>query len=286
MRHLAATAVNRKSTSEEHASIAKGDQEIHGAAKLRAGVYAPYYVESEAPFFVAVAVDNRLNILSGNGKEVFTTDLVHDPQQYPNVSVVALEEGKRFFVWQSPSSRTQYVQRAQAPQFIVEYDVDGNELTRHELPPISRERTASWFEPATAVVMPVGVFTILATHALLSPWFDSSGASTFFTGLDDQGINLITYCVLIFLSGVVCAVVTIMICGQFAFHRRRLYAWTIFVFLVGPWGLLLLWALLDWPARERCPACGRKRVVTDDQCQHCQAAFPAPVLDGTEIFEV
>ena len=50
-------------------------------------------------------------------------------------------------------------------------------------------------------------------------------------------------------------------------------------------GFLLMLALLEWPVREQCPACGRMRVVTHEHCEHCSKPFALPLHDGTEVFE-
>ncbi len=67
--------------------------------------------------------------------------------------------------------------------------------------------------------------------------------------------------------------------------RRTQFAWAFGVFWLGIYGVLMLTALREWPARVPCPNCGRKRVVTRAACEHCGAAFDRPALDGTEIFD-
>lgn len=71
----------------------------------------------------------------------------------------------------------------------------------------------------------------------------------------------------------------------YAFQTGRLITWTGIALLLGPLGYLTMLTLLEWPAREPCPSCNKKRVVTRETCEHCNAPFPAPALDGTEIFE-
>jgi hypothetical protein len=71
---------------------------------------------------------------------------------------------------------------------------------------------------------------------------------------------------------------------RYAFPAGRLIAWTVIALLLGPLGYLLMLALIEWPARESCPACNRKRVVTREYCEHCGEPFAAPPKDGTEIF--
>src|SRR5207247_7403761 len=87
------------------------------------------------------------------------------------------------------------------------------------------------------------------------------------------------------LSSLIAATTALIIGRRYAFETRRLWLWTSLGFLLGPLGVAVMVALLEWPARETCPSCGRKRVVTRAECPHCGAAFRAPAPDGTEIFE-
>lgn len=71
-----------------------------------------------------------------------------------------------------------------------------------------------------------------------------------------------------------------------AMSTPQIVGWTFFGALGGVWALLMLLMLHEWPARLACPACGRKRIVTRQICEHCGAPQPPPVADGTEIFGV
>jgi hypothetical protein len=64
-------------------------------------------------------------------------------------------------------------------------------------------------------------------------------------------------------------------------RTRRIWQWTAGLF--GPAALLTLWFLRDWPARETCRACAKKRPVNRDECPHCGATFAPPAEIGTEI---
>jgi predicted amidophosphoribosyltransferase len=56
------------------------------------------------------------------------------------------------------------------------------------------------------------------------------------------------------------------------------------VFLLGIAGLLTLLCAQEWPARVACPNCKKLRAVDRELCEHCQAPFPPPEKNGTEIF--
>ena len=72
---------------------------------------------------------------------------------------------------------------------------------------------------------------------------------------------------------------------EYPFSRGERVVWRLLVLVVGPGALLALYALYDWPVKEPCPACGKKRVVNRENCEFCGAPFPAPTPVGKEIFE-
>ena len=70
------------------------------------------------------------------------------------------------------------------------------------------------------------------------------------------------------------------------FDAKTKRNWLIWSFLIGPAGLVMLWFLRDWPAKDTCSSCSRERPVDCEVCPHCHAPVPAPELKGTEIFAV
>ncbi|HEY4216798.1 MAG TPA: ABC transporter permease [Gemmatimonadaceae bacterium] len=87
------------------------------------------------------------------------------------------------------------------------------------------------------------------------------------------------------LAALMSAALAFGIARTYAFESDRVWLWTTLGLALGGLGVLLMLALIEWPPREACPSCGRKRVVSREQCEHCGAAFGAPAIDGTEIFE-
>jgi hypothetical protein len=75
------------------------------------------------------------------------------------------------------------------------------------------------------------------------------------------------------------------IAWRYAFPPERTWLWSGIAFLLGASGILLMIAMIEWPALERCASCGRPRVVTHERCEHCGAEFPSPPEDGTEVFD-
>ena len=72
--------------------------------------------------------------------------------------------------------------------------------------------------------------------------------------------------------------------------RRRWYsapvvaAWTAANLALGLPGVLLLLSMDAAEPTVPCPACGRRRPVSSDQCPRCAAGFPAPPRLGIEVF--
>ena len=61
--------------------------------------------------------------------------------------------------------------------------------------------------------------------------------------------------------------------------------WSLFLFVCGIPGLLTFLSVQEWPAREKCPGCGKLRAVDREECEHCGAKFHASEPNGTEVFE-
>jgi hypothetical protein len=84
---------------------------------------------------------------------------------------------------------------------------------------------------------------------------------------------------------IVFAIGAFLIGRRYAFTSREQLLWTTIGFFGGALGVALMLALREWPAREPCATCGRRRVVNRERCEHCGAEFERPALDGTEVFQ-
>jgi hypothetical protein len=87
------------------------------------------------------------------------------------------------------------------------------------------------------------------------------------------------------LEGVLFAALAFARGRRYAFSSGRLRLWTATGFALGPLGYAVMLSLLEWPAFENCSECGRSRLVTRDNCEHCSKPFTSPHTDGTEVFE-
>lgn len=162
-----------------------------------------------------------------------------------------------------------------APSYLVEFNAIGKELRRETVPPTSvfKNRPAqAWY----------GLLTPAAGYVLYAG-MDRLGAKA---GAPYEGSALLFwFTVLTAVSAAASAVACYELVRRYAFSRSIRVVWLLCGLLAGPYGLLLMLSLMEWPARVGCPACGRPRVITRDLCEHCGAAHAAPAPDGTEINE-
>jgi len=92
-------------------------------------------------------------------------------------------------------------------------------------------------------------------------------------------------CLMSLLGGIISALPALPIGRRLVWSRRETLLWMIgMIFLSWP-GVLMLLAMIPWPARYACPNCRKLRVVTRESCEHCGAPAPIPPHKDTEIFE-
>ena len=260
---------------------AEKDQEIQTAVRLTS-------MPSEGDkglSFVAVSSSDYLYLLKEHGAPVFKVGFHYDLKQYWTVLLSMMPEGDRFFVWYKNPWNLPFAEQRETPTYLVELSADGSVVNTTELPPLSFPIQSPWYAQATSVLLPVGALVVMGGHALLSPWLGEFGQDHFFETMASQGVSVFTFCTVVLLSGVFCAVLVSYIARRYGFAKRRSISWSVFGFFVGPVGILVFLALLDWPALEKCSSCGKKRAVDREQCSHCNASCPPRVMDGTEIFE-
>lgn len=266
---------------------AAAEDEVRGAGQLGVQGYAT--PSTSAP--IAVATTNRIHLIHENAAELFSVPFHYDLQRYSNVRLAMLPDGAKFFVWYEPSMELSSVDHRKTPSFIVELSADGTELAHHQLPPIAMPGgQLGGLDAGWAALFPFLLAVVLCAYRLWASWVsDANGAFSFAEWLQATFPApvwfLVACAVILVASASVCALVSLAIARHYAFKKANRRMWVILNFLTGPAGLLTLIALRDWPAREVCPACGARRVVDRDRCEHCAAEFAAPQRDGTEVFD-
>jgi len=236
-------------------------------------------------YSLAVISANRVRVLDPEGRQLFTFDLQWP--DHPLVYASRMPGGERYVIWYRSLGR-----QGRAPQHVVELASDGRELRRHDLPlpaePVPQPR---WRRPILLGVLnalnPPGRSAVWVPMSFLLMREPYQGGEfgewlrSFVRGLLHP--NLFVTPMLV--SGVLCAVGTWLIARRRAFEPRARRVWTAIGFLAGPAGILTLLVLRARSVRVPCSACGKPRVVTRNNCEHCGASFTRPAPDPADIFE-
>ena len=239
-----------------------------------------YSANRGAGTYVAVATTKRIHLLEPDGRPVISAAIEHDTNVYAGISVARLPDGSRCFIIYAPSGKLPIRERA-VPHYVVEYGPDGKVRERHELPPlpVNMPEMPGFMVGAAAIGSLGGVVT-----GTFHWWLEDRRAAVIADVFSNAGPWLTAVWIATVLAAVGSAVGCRLLARRSAYGRLQTIGWVTVCVLIGPVGLLLLWSIHDWPAREVCSACGIKRVVVRDECEHCNAPFVAPATDGTEIF--
>jgi hypothetical protein len=250
-----------------------------------------------------VSTERAFHVLTLAGAPVVSAPRVYDRDDHGARSVGRLENPERYFVWYGKSRWMEPEEGDAFPSHLLEYDGAGKEIARRTLPPhppVEQSPALALFglaTPMTEVLALVGTTRHLRSQArltygmdvwvlgeLLEMWIVHFIPRAVYCADTTSGV-LYGFAALTLLSAAACALVNYLLARRYAFSRAGRAGWALGGFLFGWVGLLLMLALHDWPARVRCPSCGRPRRVDRDRCEHCGAAHAAPALDGTEVFE-
>jgi hypothetical protein len=217
---------------------------------------------------VLVATRRAMHLIGPDGRRLFSAPWQRDPATH-NFDAAML-----------PSSHHLVVRTYSNPGVepflheVAEYSPDGTVVRRAEPPRLTDPRS-----PKRAETMVFGAIFPLAARPLCPSWV-----------LDDvldvrtdefaRWFDGFTWG-----SAVACAVVTLLLGRRCGFSAIKSIGWSAANLMLGPAGIVVMLGLNEWPARETCAACGRKRAVPRRLCPHCQAPLPPAPRDGREIFE-
>jgi hypothetical protein len=235
------------------------------------------YVSDARAGFDGIATTQRVVVQSRNG--AVEISMPFDPRAagYDQVSVIrpVYAPDKPTFIWYS-GYRMNRLQPA--PELVTKFDVNDAVVARYELQPLGSSASMPWGAAPVFLLVPV-----TARAALANPWRFVHARIDLSEGMSQS--QRMVFWLLSSLSSLVSAATMFARGRKFAFASGRKWTWTAIGFILGPFGFLLMLALIEWPARERCPACWRMRVVTHERCEHCSKPFVPPQHDGTEVFE-
>ncbi len=238
------------------------------------------------PEIYLIATDGMITVYSGvrgeNAPEkklrLFTTPAAFDVSNAVQVAVTP--DLSRFFFWYSPTGDHKI------PGHVVTVASNGRLLKTEALPvpPQFAAQPAHFPQALPVMSMPPVVTATTAVYGIVGHALRDETAYDWWGGFSNSGL---VFAALFFsaLGGLVAAIPAWLISRRLGDGRRGQIAWALGVFWLGGYGVLLLLALRAWPARVPCPNCGRLRVVENETCEHCGAAWARPKRDGTEIFD-
>jgi hypothetical protein len=256
----------------------------------------------EKEYLPFVTTDRAVHFFTEAGAPVVSLPRACDYERFILWQVVRLEEPRRFLLCYGLPWSDEVGEGEPTAQY-VEYDMAGRELARWTPPrrpseePPSARALFGLVTPGTEVGALVGSLRHMRSEARAS----RDQARWILLDLSEEWIpeyipgterrvgasrDLIpAYATLVVLSSVASAVVCFLLARRYAFSGARRAGWALMGLLFGWLGLVTMLAVQEWPARVRCPTCGRDRRVDRDQCEHCGAAHAPPAADGTEIVE-
>jgi hypothetical protein len=253
---------------------------------------------------VGVSTDKSFYVMRDENAPVASVPRLYREKPGGIVYLGLLENPERYLVWyQAWRSLLEPEEVRRTPTYLLEYDTAGHELAHRKTVPPPPVVTASYAQALFGLITPmteagalVGACKYLRSEArgqgrtrkpvLLSSLEHSTAYIPGTSSSKGTPSGLIpAYLALMLLSAAASALGCFLLAYRHAFSRVRCCGWALAGFFFGWVGLLLMFAIQEWPARIPCPKCGKLRVVSRDTCEHCGALHAAPALDGTEIFE-
>jgi hypothetical protein len=237
-------------------------------AKGNDPVFSAVEIGPPATPTVVLATRRSIHVLRPGGEEIFSAPLEFSSDDY--FFQPALLPGNSHLILQAmPTPGRQDLRRV-----VMEYSTEGKLLRRTEPP-----RLADFRGPKLAETAMFGGIFPLALRPLLPTWILDEVLdvrSTQFPRVFEGTMIASALC---------CAVLAILLARRCGVHAAKTVGWAATGLLLGPAGLVVLLGIHEWPAREVCAACGRKRISARATCGRCAAASPPAPFDGREIFE-
>ena len=217
---------------------------------------------------IVLATRRSIHVLRPSGERMFSAPLQLDPAIY--FFQAALLPGSSHLVLQGfPMPGHDNLGRV-----VLEYSTDGKLVRRTDPPRLPEPRGPKLHETAM-----FGAIFPLAARPLIPSWIlddvldlRSAAFPRVFEG-----------CMIV--SAICCAGISILIARRCRFGVTKTAGWALANLLLGPAGVVVMLGINEWPAREPCAACGKRRLASRRHCTACSAAPAPPAFDGREIFE-
>jgi hypothetical protein len=248
----------------------------------------------QRPEYIAVSTTRRVLVAGPDGTVRFAA--ARDPDAAGYAAVQVSHSCQSTFLSYYPAVK--FNDRVSTPPILItRFGADQTIEKRYQLPFAPLLTPASWnrvFLPwaVSSITSPLvpslsnGRISWHGPDTILGTTFSGSSAWVVTSAESYSRLQLSVVWILSFLASIVPAILDYRRSRKYTFSAGRLTIWTGLAFVLGPIGFLLMICLLDWPVHEKCPACGRMRVVNRDLCEFCGAPFSPPPTDGTEILDL
>ena len=250
-------------------TVAK-DDEIGGCAGINGIIY-----QTGTNVTRNVMITTRKSVLvigMEDGEPILETPYVPNFSEYPSVSVNYLigplsgSATNRFAVWFNPDYKLNARSGWKMPQHVEWLTANSSVTHSQDLPTLNTSADEFWPERAVSTLVPPALLIPSQKYFLRFEYYLR------FEPLMSCALDLL------------CVLAGGWLARRYCFSTGATIGWLVFILIFGIPGLLTLLCVQEWPAREMCPNCKKLRAVDRENCEHCDAKFPAPEKNGTEIF--
>jgi hypothetical protein len=219
---------------------------------------------------IAVVLPHEIRVLDDAGNQLTAIPRPHDdPARWPFLTAATNKAGDRVYLISQHPNPTGHGGTAIVPNYLDEYDAHGNLLHTYSQTP-GVESAGGWAERVIEYSMPLG--------PMLIGWFFDPRQEPF----GDEWAPVLGGLAII---GAVLAAVTFLWARRTGFSTGAAARWGAFSFVFGLAGVVTFRFATDWPVRVRCPSCGKRRLIEEEHCMHCNRGWQGPERNGTEIVD-
>lgn len=249
-----------------------------GESVNSASLFYPENGSSDAPKDYVISTPQKLVFLPA-GKPQITVPEIPNTELYQTLQIFRVGNGEKYFLLYDPrdSKKTQ--------TFLREVSGQGELISQREIPNIREGSSGislvAWVRGA---LDPLGnrIWNQAITWA-----HEISGdqrATPIWKYEPGRRAYTLKFWYASLIASLICVGLVQIPLRRVQFTGQRI-VWSIFILFYGPGGLLAFYIVQNWPRREVCMSCQKKRTTEREKCEHCGAAWPKPQRDGTEIFE-
>ncbi len=259
-------------------SLLTANDGIVAATDIAAGSYL-----DNTAWGAVTATSGHLRFFSRQGQFRFAVPIEADPQEYAFVSIAPISDNKLILI--QKGNRENKGIFTSLPTHVREISSNGQALKRYDLPVLAQPKPVDSSNPHPfAVLTPAAPLFGLFAYGYIGSVSGKKFATEMWQHMGREAIMWKVFAMLVVLASLIYAALAWRFGLRHQVSPKTRWLWTISVFWTGLFGLLTLLVLREWPPRIACETCGKKRSVAQETCAHCDAAWPVPALDGTEIF--